>query len=117
MNSEINKINQSKHDVFQAISDPTRRSMLHILAGREMSIAEIVEFFPLSRTAVNKHLHILSDSGLVSSRKVGRETRYTLKPEPLVIIQDWLSFFEHYWEEKLSALKRLVEEDNIMKKD
>jgi DNA-binding transcriptional ArsR family regulator len=86
--------------------------MLKLLAEREMSIAEIVEYFPISRTAVNKHLHILSDSGLVRSRKVGRETRYMLNPEPLVNIQNWLSFFEHFWKDKLSALKRFVEEDN-----
>ena len=66
--------------------------MLKLLAEREMSIAEIVEYFPISRTAVNKHLHILSDSSLVRSRKVGRETRYMLKPEPLVKIQNWLTF-------------------------
>ncbi|HDX9579479.1 TPA: winged helix-turn-helix transcriptional regulator [Bacillus pseudomycoides] len=108
----MNKINQYKHDVFQAISDPARRSMLKLLAGREMSIAEIVEYFSISRTAVNKHLHILSDFGIVRSRKVGHETRYILKPEPLVNIQNWLSFFKHYWGDKLSALKRFVEEDN-----
>jgi DNA-binding transcriptional ArsR family regulator len=108
----INKVNQSKHDVFQAISDPTRRSMLKLLADGEMSIAEIVVYFPLSRTAVNKHLHILSDSGLVRSRKAVRETRYMLIPEPLIKIQNWLSFFEQFWETKLYALKRFLEEDN-----
>jgi predicted transcriptional regulator len=86
--------------------------MLKLLAEREMSIVEIVEYFPISRTAVNKHLHILSDSGLVRSRKIGRETRHMLKPEPLVNIQNWLSFFEHYWKDKLSALKSFVVEDN-----
>lgn len=108
----INKVNQSKHDVFQAISDSSRRSMLKLLAEREMSIAEIVEYFPISRTAVNKHLHILSDSGLVRSRKVGRETRYILIPEPLVNIQNWLSFFEQFWDNRLSAHKKFLEEDN-----
>ncbi|NRD79151.1 helix-turn-helix transcriptional regulator [Bacillus sp. BRMEA1] len=86
--------------------------MLQLLAEREMSIAEMVENFPISRTAVNKHLHILSDSALVQSRKVGRETRYTLKPEPLANIQIWLRFFERFWEDKLTKLKRLVEEDH-----
>ncbi|MED4224639.1 metalloregulator ArsR/SmtB family transcription factor [Neobacillus cucumis] len=108
----MNKVTQSKHDAFQAISDPTRRSMLKLLAMREMSIAEIVEYYPISRTAVNKHLHILADSGLVRSRKVGRETRYMLIPEPLIKIQNWLSFFEQFWENKLYALKRFLEEDN-----
>ncbi|WP_025784332.1 metalloregulator ArsR/SmtB family transcription factor [Sporosarcina sp. D27] len=102
---------QRKHDVFQAISDSTRRTLLKLLAGKEMSIVEIANHFPISRTAVNKHLHILSNAGIVKSRKVGRETRYILEANPLVEIQDFLALFEPYWEDKLSALKRLVEED------
>jgi len=101
-----------KHDVFQAISDPTRRRMLTLLADKEMPIAAISECFPITRTAVNKHLHVLSDAGLVSSKKVGRETRYRLQPEPLVEIKQWLNFFEQYWDEKLFALKMFVESDD-----
>jgi DNA-binding transcriptional ArsR family regulator len=101
-----------KHDVFQAIADPTRRSLLKLLADKEMPIAAISECFPITRTAVNKHLHVLSDAGLVSSKKVGRETRYKLQPEPLVEIKQWLTFFEEYWDEKLSALKMFVETDS-----
>ena len=100
-----------KHDVFQAIADPTRRSMLKILAGKEMPISAISECFPITRTAVNKHLHVLSDAGLVRSQKVGRETRYKLQPEPLVEIKQWLEFFEVYWDDKLAALKEFVEND------
>lgn len=102
---------QSNHDVFQAIADPTRRSLLKLLTDKERSITEIAECFPISRTAVNKHLHVLSDAGLVSSQKVGREMRYRLQPAPLIEIQNWLMFFEHYWDENLSALKKFVEED------
>ncbi|MFY0545390.1 ArsR/SmtB family transcription factor [Brevibacillus sp. H7] len=102
----------SKHDVFQAIADPTRRSLLKLLADKEMPITAITECFPISRTAVNKHLHVLSEAGLVSSQKVGRETRYKLQPEPLVELKEWLAFFEQYWDEKLSALKNFVEADN-----
>ena len=101
-----------KHDVFQAIADPTRRRMLTLLADKEMPIAAISECFPITRTAVNKHLHVLSDAGLVSSKKVGRETRYKLQPEPLVEIKQWLNFFEQYWDEKLFALKMFVESDD-----
>ncbi|WP_134687552.1 ArsR/SmtB family transcription factor [Brevibacillus migulae] len=101
-----------KHDVFQAIADPTRRRMLTLLADKEMPIAAISECFPITRTAVNKHLHVLSDAGLVSSKKVGRETRYRLQPEPLIEIKQWLDFFEQYWDEKLLALKMFVESDD-----
>lgn len=103
---------ESGHDVFQAIADPTRRSLLKLLANKEMSIASITECYPISRTAVNKHLQVLFDAQLVSSQKVGRETRYTLQPEPLLELQDWLTFFEQYWVNKLSALKEYVEADH-----
>lgn len=104
---------EPKHDVFQAIADPTRRSIIKLLAGigKEMSIAAIVEHFPVSRTAITKHLQVLSDAGLVSSRKVGRETRYKLQPAPLAELKQWLSYFEEYWETKLLNLKEYVEQD------
>lgn len=101
-----------KHDVFQAVADPTRRSLLKLLADNEMPITAITEYFPISRTAVNKHLRVLSEAGLVSKQKVGREIRYRLKPEPLVELVEWLVFFEQYWDEKLSVLKEYVEDDN-----
>jgi DNA-binding transcriptional ArsR family regulator len=103
---------ESGHDVFQAIADPTRRSLLKLLANKEMSIASISDCYPISRTAVNKHLQVLSDAQLVCSQKVGRETRYKLQPEPLLELQDWLTFFEQYWANKLFALKEYVEADH-----
>ncbi|MFF2018380.1 ArsR/SmtB family transcription factor [Paenibacillus sp. NPDC058177] len=103
---------ESGHDVFQAIADPTRRSLLKLLADKEMSIASITDCYPISRTAVNKHLQVLSDAQLVSSQKVGRETRYRLQPEPLAELQEWLTFFEQYWSNKLLALKDYVEADS-----
>jgi DNA-binding transcriptional ArsR family regulator len=51
-----------EHDVFQAIADPSRRRLLKLLADKEKPIAAITECFPISRTAVNKHLHVLSDA-------------------------------------------------------
>jgi DNA-binding transcriptional ArsR family regulator len=83
--------------------------MLILLADREMAIAEIAGRFPITRTAVNKHLHVLSDAGLVRSRRVGRETRYRLRPDPLVELKRWLAFFEQYWDEKVANLKHFVE--------
>ena len=100
---------QHKADVFQAIADPTRRELLHLLSGQEMPVGAISSRFPITRTAVSKHLKVLSDAGLVQDRKVGRETRYRLNPEPLSELKRWLSYFDLYWENKLSALKHYVE--------
>lgn len=101
----------AKHDVFQAIADPTRRKLLKLLSEEEMAVNLICRHFPISRTAVSKHLRVLAAAGLVNERKVGRETRYKLEPEPLHEIKDWLKYFELFWENKLTALKRYVESD------
>ncbi|MCY8615118.1 ArsR/SmtB family transcription factor [Bacillus haynesii] len=100
-----------KHDVFQAVSDPSRRKMLKLLAGRELPVTDISSQFPMSRTAVSKHLRILSEAGLVSGRKAGREKLYRLHPEPLAELQQWLAYFDMYWDNKLSLLKHKVEND------
>jgi DNA-binding transcriptional ArsR family regulator len=105
-----------KHDVFQAIADPTRREVLRILAEKELPISEITSHFTMSRTAIAKHLQILSEAELVSGRKVGREKRYRLQPESLQELKQWLSFYEQFWNNKLIKLKHVVEnpgENNI----
>ncbi|PGS48680.1 helix-turn-helix transcriptional regulator [Bacillus sp. AFS041924] len=106
-----------KYDVFQAIADPTRREVLKLLANNELPISEISSNFPMSRTAIAKHLHILSEAELISGRKVGRERRYRLQPEAFLEIKQWLSYYEQFWANKLSILQHLVEnnEDNGIK--
>ncbi|MFJ8259273.1 ArsR/SmtB family transcription factor [Peribacillus asahii] len=100
-----------KYDVFQAIADPTRREVLKLLTQKELSISNITSYFPMSRTAIAKHLHILSEAKLVSGQKVGRERLYRLQPESLEELKQWLSFFEQFWTNKLSILKHVVEND------
>lgn len=100
-----------KQDVFQAIADPTRRSLLRLLDEGEMPVTALSGHFAMSRTAVSKHLRVLQGAGLVHERKVGRETRYRLDPEPLLELKRWLAYYERYWDNRLNALKRYVEED------
>jgi DNA-binding transcriptional ArsR family regulator len=98
-----------KYDIFQAIADPTRREVLRLLAKEELPISEITSHFPMSRTAVAKHLHILSEAQLITGRKVGREKRYSLQPESLKQLKDWLAYYEQFWNNKLTKLKYIVE--------
>ncbi|NIK70711.1 MULTISPECIES: metalloregulator ArsR/SmtB family transcription factor [unclassified Paenibacillus] len=111
MSKDNNLASEPKHDVFQAIADPTRRSLLQLLVDQEMPVNVISAHYSMSRTAVSKHLRVLAEAGLVKERKVGRETRYRLEPEPLLELKRWLSYYERFWENKLQALKRFVEED------
>lgn len=90
-----------------------RRTLLESLAVSPdgMSIAAMTRRLPISRTAVNKHLAILSDAGLVKRQAVGREARYLLTPDPLSQLTEWLAFFDAYWSQRLTALGQYVEND------
>ncbi|MCP1451783.1 ArsR/SmtB family transcription factor [Priestia megaterium] len=101
----------AKHDIFQAIADPTRRKVLELLSEKELPISEITSHFSISRTAIVKHLHILSEADLVHGQKKGREKVYHLQPEALKEVQDWLSYYEQFWTNKLSILQHIVERD------
>lgn len=108
---KVNMTTAPKHDVFYAIADPTRRKLLRLLGDQELPVTDISGHFPMTRTAVSKHLNILSEAGLVYKRKVGRETRYRLEAEPLLELKRWLAYYERYWENKLSVLKNYVEQN------
>lgn len=75
---------------FRAISDPTRRAILDLLAGRDLAVKEIVAEFGVSQPAVSKHLRILREARLVSERREGRLRVYRLLPEPLRDVEDWV---------------------------
>jgi len=99
-------------DVYSAVADPTRRQMLRMLADAdELPLHELTARFKMGRTAISKHLAILKEAGLVTDRKVGRETRYRLNAAPLREIQEWLSFYDRFWIERIDRLKRLLEEN------
>ncbi|WP_062049086.1 helix-turn-helix transcriptional regulator [Bacillus sp. JCM 19034] len=101
-----------KRDVFVAIADPTRRKLIRILADAdELPLHEITPHFQMGRTAVSKHLLILREANLVNKRKSGRETKYRLNPEPLQEVKDWLSFYEQFWNERATILRRILEEE------
>ena len=70
--------------------------VIRLLSDKELPISKITDHFPMSRTAVVKHLHILSEANLVSGRKSGREKIYRLHPEPLEELQQWLSYYERF---------------------
>jgi DNA-binding transcriptional ArsR family regulator len=77
----------------------------------ELPLYEITAKFPLGRTGVSKHLAILKEAGLVGDRKVGRESRYHLNAIRLREVQQWVSFYERFWTQRIERLKDLLEEN------
>ncbi|MFE8697388.1 ArsR/SmtB family transcription factor [Cytobacillus sp. FJAT-53684] len=101
-----------ERDVYVAIADPTRRSLLRLLAdAEELPLYELTGQFQMGRTAVSKHLAILKEADLVADRKVGRETRYRLNAAPLQEVKDWVSFYETFWKERVALLQNLLLEE------
>jgi len=99
-------------DVFEAIADPTRRQLIRLLAeAKELPLHKLTEQFPMGRTAVSKHLAVLKEAHLVVDRRQGRETRYRLNAAPLKEIQDWVSFYEKFWNDRIVLLQQLLEEE------
>ncbi|MBD2865098.1 ArsR/SmtB family transcription factor [Paenibacillus oceani] len=104
--------NNQLRDVFDAIADPTRRRLIHLLSeAEELPLHELTVHFPMGRTAVSKHLTILKEAGLVLDRKVGRETRFRLNASPLREIQDWVTFYSKFWSTNMLRLSQLLEEE------
>jgi len=101
-----------KRDVLQAIADPTTAQLIQMLSTKEQSIVSLCTHFPVTRTAINKHLAVLLDAGLVCSEHVGRETRYSAHLEQLIAVKDWLSCYEKFWDRKLTTLKHFVENED-----
>lgn len=81
-------------DVFNAIAEPPRRAILDVLVGGEKAVGEIVSNLSLSQPQVSKHLRVLSEVGLVSSRPDGRRRLYSLEPQRLQPFHDWLAKYD-----------------------
>jgi DNA-binding transcriptional ArsR family regulator len=96
--------------VFAALGDATRLSLVMKLSdGGRRSIASLSADTRLTRQAVTKHLQVLAAAGLVTSLRIGRETRFALRPEPINDASSFLEAITAGWDEALGRLKDLVE--------
>lgn len=91
-------------DVFQLLAEPSRRHLLEALRDGERSVSDLVDRTRMSQPSVSKQLRILKDSGVVSLRPVGREHLYSIRGGSLREASEWLSYYEHFWQEGLSRM-------------
>jgi len=96
-------------DAFRALADPTRRNILMFLSEQDMTIGEVCEHFDMTRAAVKKHLIILEEGQMISVHPKGRERVNRLEPRGLKSVADWLNYFNHFWDQRLSKLKEVAE--------
>ena len=95
--------------IFHALSDPTRRAILLDIATREKTVTEIARPYPVSLAAVSKHLKVLETADLIARKRRGSFQIVRLKAETLKPAEQWLAYYEKYWNQRLDALETFLE--------
>jgi DNA-binding transcriptional ArsR family regulator len=93
---------------LMAIADPTRRAILHKLAGGEERVTDLARPFAMSLNSVSKHIRILERARLVRRRRSGREHLLSINPKPLDEAADWIETQRALWTARLDALDDLL---------
>src|SRR5213083_2328367 len=104
-------------EVFRALADPTRRQLLDALFKRDgQTLSALEQRLPMTRFGVMKHLRVLEEAGLVTTRRRGREKLHFLNPVPIRLVHDrWVSKYAEPWAAALGGLKRQLEEETMEK--
>jgi uncharacterized protein YndB with AHSA1/START domain/DNA-binding transcriptional ArsR family regulator len=101
--------------VFKALADPTRRGLLDALFEQDgQTLGALEGRLEMTRFGVMKHLRVLEDAGLITTRRRGREKLHFLNPVPIRLVHDrWVSKYAEPWAATLSGLKTYLEDDVI----
>ncbi len=100
---------------FQALADPTRRSILDRLKEvGEASVAELAAPFDLTQRAISKHVGVLEEAGLVSRSRDAQRRPSRLRVEPLTEVDRWLEAYRGIWDERFAALRTELERDDVV---
>jgi uncharacterized protein YndB with AHSA1/START domain len=104
-------------EVFRALADPTRRSLLDELFRLDgQTLSALEQRLPMTRFGVMKHLRVLEEAGLVVTRRRGREKLHFLNPVPIRLVHDrWVSKYAEPWAAGLSGLKKRLEDKTMEK--
>jgi DNA-binding transcriptional ArsR family regulator len=102
---------------FAALSDPTRRGVLELLARADASISGLAEKFRMTLTGMKKHVGVLEKAGLVTTRKVGRVRTCRLGQLGLAAEAEWIERYRQLWEERFGELDKVIGELKLKEED
>jgi DNA-binding transcriptional ArsR family regulator len=92
--------------VFKALADHHRRHLLDVLSRNGgLTLTQLASELPMSRYGVMKHLRILEEAGLITTRKVGREKLHYLDSDPMQEVADWIFKYRRFWNERFDRLE------------
>jgi DNA-binding transcriptional ArsR family regulator len=96
-------------DVFETLSDPTRRRIVEALLSGEHAVNDIVDEVDIHQSGVSRHLRILSEAGFVQVRPDGLRRLYSLRPEPFRELDAWVAQYRRLWEARLDRFALALE--------
>jgi DNA-binding transcriptional ArsR family regulator len=97
-----------RRDVFQAIADPTRRTILLLVATQSLTAGAIASNFDTARPTVSKHLQILTECELLEQEQNGREIYYHINATKMKEVADFLEPFRQLWDERFNKLEAIM---------
>jgi DNA-binding transcriptional ArsR family regulator len=89
---------------LRALADESRRTVLETLSRGPATVGELATQLPIARPGVSRHLRVLRETGLVEVRQEAQRRIYSLRPEPLAELDEWLRPYRALWEQRLNAL-------------
>jgi DNA-binding transcriptional ArsR family regulator len=101
---------ETRRDVFQAIADPNRRAILGLLAKKTHTLNGVAENFDISRPAISRHIRILTECGLVTINRQGREHYCEVRLNKLDEVTTWVAQYRKIWEQRLDSLQSYLDE-------
>ncbi|MDQ6423087.1 metalloregulator ArsR/SmtB family transcription factor [Paenibacillus sp. LHD-117] len=99
---------------IQAITEPRRRDILHLVRNGELTSSAIASHFDISAPAISQHLKILEEAGLVVVRRAGTKRYYGIRREGFA---ELMQYIESFWDDSLMRLKEAAEEEERKKHD
>jgi DNA-binding transcriptional ArsR family regulator len=105
-----------RRDVFQAIADPTRRTIISLVALQAMTPTAIAENFDYSRQTISKHIQILTECEILEQEQTGREIYYHFNPNKMKEMDLWLETFRKTWENRFDKMDEILEQNKNRQK-
>jgi DNA-binding transcriptional ArsR family regulator len=97
-------------EIFRALADPTRRAVFERLATGERNATELREGLGVSQPAISQHIAVLRGAGLISETRSGRHVNYSVNPQGMRPLFDWLTRYRAFWPARVERLKALLKE-------
>ncbi|MBR3120470.1 MAG: winged helix-turn-helix transcriptional regulator [Oceanobacillus sp.] len=102
----VNQYQDNLNEIFHALSDPTRREIVYMMAQKERTVSELAEPFDMSLAAISKHIKVLERANLVERNVRGRTHICRLNAASLSQVSEWLRFYERFWSNRFDPLEK-----------